>query len=118
MKYAVKEDSLNAMHSVANSISSSLESIIELVKRIRNSTSKHSGCIGSYETSLEEAPSQIDENVKTASESANNVADKLNEVAETYQENIGNNNFSNNTDSISNSAQPSNTQGKGGAFLE
>lgn len=116
MKYAVNEDGLNAMHSVVNSIQSSLESIIEMVKIIRNSINNHSGCMGPHETSLEEALSQIDENVKTASEPANSVADKLNEVAEAYQEIIENNNFSNNTDSINNSAQLSNTQGKGGAF--
>ncbi len=90
MKYAVNEEGVGAMHATANSIQSSLESILELTNRIRSSAGDHSGCIGPHESSLEEALGQIEESVKSVSEPANSTADMLNEIAEAYEEIIAN----------------------------
>ena len=90
MKYAVSEEGVSALHAASNSIQSALESIEELTNRIRSSASEHSGVIGPHEASLEEALEEIEQNVKTASSPAEEVAEKLDDVADGYEEVIGN----------------------------
>ncbi len=117
MKYAVNEVGVSAMHSAANSIQTSLEAIMDLTSRIRSSANDYGGCIGPHEASLEEALGQIEESVKTALDPANSVAEKLNEVAEAYEEIIGNDGIAvENTTADVSSSRAAAAQGTGGIF--
>ena len=93
MKYAVNSEGVEAMKSTATSVSSSLEEIEGLTGRLRSSASEHSDSIGPHQASLEEALEQIDQSVRTASEPANGVAERLNEIALAYEEIISNDLF-------------------------
>ena len=119
MKYAVSEEGVSALHAASNSIQNALESIEGLTGRIRSASGEHSGVIGPHEASLEEALEQIEQNIKTASGPAEEVAEKLDDVADGYEEVIGNDRFGNNAASVNSDTGGSSgaTQGKSGGIF-
>lgn len=92
--YAVNEEGVNAMKTMASAIAEALEELESLTSSLQSSSDEYSDTLGPHKASLDSCLEEIGESIKQASEPASGVADKLNEVAEAYQEIIGNDRFS------------------------
>ena len=90
MKYAVNEQGVQAMRSVATAITEAIEQIESENSSIKSTAEGYSDTIGPHKDSLDDALDQIASSIKQASDPANSVSEKLNEVADGYEEVIGN----------------------------
>ena len=90
MKYAVNEEGIQAMNTMASAITEAIEEVQSLTSNVRSTADGFNDTLGPHKESLDSAIDDINESLKQASEPANNIADKLKEVAEAYQEIIGN----------------------------
>lgn len=90
MKYAVNEEGIEAMNAMASAITEALEQVEEQTNTVRSSADEYENTLGPHKASLDEALDEIAESVKQASAPASSVAEKLIEVAEGYEEIIGN----------------------------
>lgn len=90
MKYAVNEEGVQAMNTMASAITEATEELQSLTSRIRATADGYEGTLGPHKASLDSALSDIEQSLKQAAEPAENVADKLMDVAEAYEEIIAN----------------------------
>lgn len=93
MKYAVNEEGVQAINTMANAITEAIEIVKNLTSTVQSTADENQNALGPHKASLDEVLEEIDEAIKQASEPANGVAEKLTEVAEAYQEIIENNRF-------------------------
>ena len=94
MKYAVSEEGINAMQSAASAISEAVEEMMSLVQGVQTASDEYADTIGPHKASLDSALEDISSNIQSATEPANNVSEKLNDVADAYSEIVGNDPFS------------------------
>lgn len=90
MKYAVNEEGVQAMQTMANAVTEAVEEVRTLTTNVQSSADEYNDTLGPHKASLDSALEEINSSINQASEPANSVAEKLNEVAEAYQEIIGN----------------------------
>ncbi len=90
MKYAVNEEGIEAMNTMASAITESVEELEGYTTTVQSAADEYEDTLGPHKASLDEALSEITESVKQAADPANSVAEKLTEVAEAYEEIIGN----------------------------
>lgn len=90
MKYAVNEEGIQAMKTMASAITEAIEEVQTLTTNVQSAADEHNDTLGPHKASLDSAIEDINESLKQASEPANSAAEKLTEVAEAYQEIIGN----------------------------
>ena len=90
MKYAVNEEGIEAMNTMASAIKESVEELEGYTTTVQSAADEYEDTLGPHKASLDEALSEITESVKQAADPANSVAEKLTEVAEAYEEIIGN----------------------------
>lgn len=93
MEYAVNEEGVQAMNTMANAITEAIEEVQNLTSTVQSIADEHQDALGPHKASLDEVLEEINEAIKQASDPANGVAEKLIEVAEAYQEIIGNDRF-------------------------
>lgn len=90
MKYAVSEDGVSALKTLADNITEAVIEVYRLTANIQTAIDEHSDTIGPHRTSLNEAIKDIYQSVKTSAEPANTLSETLKEAAEAYQEIIDN----------------------------
>ena len=112
MKYSVNEEGIQALKSLSNALYSAIEDIASHSSQIRSFSDEYSDTIGPHKSSLDQSAESIIECIRQSADPANDVAERLCEVAEGYQEVIDNDNiYENNTDNSSSVAS------KGSSFL-
>lgn len=90
MKYAVNEQGIQAMNKMASSVTEAVEEMRGLTAKVRSEAEGHQNSLGPHKKSLDTALSEIEQDLRQASEPAKGVAEKLTEVAEAYEEIIDN----------------------------
>lgn len=90
MKYAVNEQGIQAMNKMASAVTESVEALQGLTSNVRSTADGYQDTLGPHKESLETALSEIEQDLRQASEPANSIAETLKEVAEAYEEIIGN----------------------------
>ncbi len=93
MKYAVNEEGVQAMKKMSDEIRNAIETMNTLVSSVKQTADGNQNTLGPHKASLDDALADIKESLKKASEPAEGVAEKLDEVAEAYTEVIGNDVF-------------------------
>ena len=112
MKYSVNEEGVQALKTLSNAIFSAIESITSHSSQIRSLSDEYSDTIGPHKSSLDQSVENIIECIHQSAEPANDIAERLCEVAEGYQEVIDNDILNdNNTDNSSSESS------KGSSFL-
>lgn len=94
MKYAVNEEGVRAMNTMANAITEAIDEVQSLTANMQSVADEYNDTLGPHKASLDSAFEDINESIRQASQPANSVAEKLAEVAEAYQEIIGNDRIS------------------------
>jgi len=95
MKYAVNQEGIDALRTMATAISESAESLNELVNGLRSSAEDYESTLGPHVDSMYEALDDIGNILKKATEPVDSISSKLNDVAEGYEEVIENDRFAN-----------------------
>ena len=90
MKYAVNDEGVQAMNAMASAVTEAIEEVQTLTTTMQSSADEYENTLGPHKASLDDALGDISESIKQAGEPANSVAEKLVEVAEAYQDIIGN----------------------------
>lgn len=88
--YAVSPEGVVALKRGASNILTALESIVYETGTVSRVIEEYHDLLGPHEASLSEAIDSISQALKLASDPAENVAEKLTDVAEGYEEVIGN----------------------------
>ena len=81
------------MRAMASAIVESAEQIMGCTSTVRSTADEYENMLGPHKASLDEALTEIAENVKQASDPINSVAGILNDVADGYEEVIGDDKF-------------------------
>lgn len=89
-KYAVNEEGTQAMRLMASAINDAIGQVESQTSSVQSAADEYQDTLGPHKASLDSALEEIADNVKQAFEPANSISDKLNEVAEAYEEIIGN----------------------------
>lgn len=111
--YAANENGVQALKTMSNALYTAVEEIANHTTHIISITDEYCDTIGPHKSSLDQALEEISDCIRRSGEPANDIAERLCEVAEGYQEVIdndrfnGRNGFDNNTVGVSN----------GGSFL-
>ncbi len=95
MKYAVNEEGIEAMNTMATAIIESVEQLEGYTSTVQSAGDEYEDTLGPHKASLDEALAEITKSVKEAADPANSVAARLNEIAEGYEEIIGNDRIKN-----------------------
>lgn len=95
MKYAVNEEGVNAMNTMASAITESVEELVEHTATVQSAADEYENTLGPHKSSLDEALAEITESIKQAADPVNSVAETLTEVAEGYEEIIENDRIKN-----------------------
>lgn len=90
MKYAVNEEGVEAMNTMADAITEAIEEIQSLTSNVQSVADSNSETLGPHKGSLDSALEEINDNLRQASEPANSIAETLKDVASSYEEIIGN----------------------------
>ncbi len=89
-KYAVSEDGVEALQLSSNKIIESVQTLYQLITTL-SSTVEGSAALGPHASTIKQLLLELYTNVKDSIEPAKQVSEKLNEVAEAYQDIIENN---------------------------
>lgn len=90
MKYAVNEEGVEAMNTMADAITEAIEEIQSLTSNVQSVADSNIDTLGPHKGSLDAALEEINESLRQASEPANSISETLKEVADAYEEIIGN----------------------------
>ena len=93
MKYAVNDEGVQALNAMAQAITDAVDELKTQTSNVRSAADEYNDTLGPHKASLDAALDDIASSLQQATEPANSVADKLKEVAEGYQEIIGNDPF-------------------------
>lgn len=115
MKYSVNEEGVQALKSLSNALDSSIESIVNCSSQIRTVSDEYSDTIGPHKSSLDQSIENIIEYISQSADPANDIAERLCEVAEGYQEIIDNDRLK--SESAESDFQKINSGGQSTSFL-
>lgn len=90
-KYAVNEPGAAALRSMASAIDEAVEQLVSLISGIQSTADEYDDSLGPHKASLDDVLEEISESLKQATDPANAVSEKLNDLADEYQEIIENN---------------------------
>ncbi len=93
MKYAANQEGVTALRTMSKAVRESLEALAGHTATMK-STADGATDIGPHKPSIVSALEEIGESVKKASEPTESVAEHLDDVADGYEETIGNDRFS------------------------
>lgn len=93
-RYKVNDEGVQALHTMASAIIDAIEEVQHLTTNVQSTADENDDALGPHKASLDSALEEINESLKQASDPASSVADKLNDVADAYEEIIGNDRFS------------------------
>ena len=93
MKYAVNEEGIHALNTMASAISDSVETLRSLVSTVQSTADEHNEALGPHKGSLDQVLEDINNAIQQASEPANSISETLIDVADGYQEVIDNDRF-------------------------
>lgn len=89
-KYAVNEEGVEAMNTMANAITEAIEKARSLATNVQSVANSNADTLGPHKGSLDTALEEINESLRQASEPASCISEILKEVAEAYEEILGN----------------------------
>lgn len=89
-KYAVNEDGVQALQTVASCVVESVSEILNLANKMEASSDEKAETLGPHKSSLLTAISQIKDAQKQATEPAREMSDTLKDIAQSYAEIIAN----------------------------
>ena len=88
--YAANENGVQALRAMSNALYAAVNEIANHTARIINVSDEYCDTIGPHKTSLDQAIEEISDCIRRSGEPANDIAERLSEVAEGYQEVIDN----------------------------
>ncbi len=94
MEYAVNQEGVDAMHTMASKVDSAVDELMNATHAVRNASDEFNDTLGPHKQSLDGALEAIEASVRQASDPAESVSRILNEIAQDYEEIIGNDRFS------------------------
>lgn len=116
-KYAVNEEGIQALSTMANSSLEAVSQITSLTTRVSSVSDNNSFTLGPHKQSLDAAIEDIISSLQQANEPIETLAEKLKEIAEAYSEIIGNDRMKPDSNATSTGGSPIGGQPKGGSFL-
>lgn len=93
-KYAVSEDGVQALNTVASSIVEATNQILALTNTLENTSGEKAETLGPHKASLISALAQIKEAEKQATDPVNEMSETLKDIAQSYEEIIANDRIS------------------------
>lgn len=93
-KYAVSEEGVQALNTVASSIIEATNQILALTNTLENTSEERAEALGPHKASLLSALSQIKEAEKQATDPVNEMSETLKDIAQSYEEIIANDRIS------------------------
>jgi len=87
---AVSPEGVQALQTLATSITDAIEQIKSQTTAVESAADENPEGLGPHKASLDSALDEISANVQQALDPANNVSDILNDIADAYNEIIGN----------------------------
>lgn len=90
MKYAVNEAGVQALNAMADAVVESVQQILALSVSAKALSDSYSDTIGPHKASLDLAIEEITKNIRQAAGPVDDIAEKLADMAEAYEEIIGN----------------------------
>ena len=103
-KYAVNEEGVQALNSVAKSIIEATGIILDLANRLQNASNENTDVLGPHKASLFSAIKQIKQAEKDAIEPIDEMSNTLKDVAQSYEEIIANDRLSSNNSNSNDSS--------------
>lgn len=88
-KYAVNEEGVMALKTMSAAIVSASEQITALANALRTCADEHADTLGPHKESIDSVIEDIEAAEKAATDPVNGISDMLNEVADAYQDIIG-----------------------------
>jgi len=92
-KYAVNPEGIQAMQTMANAILNAVSEIESATSVVRRVADENPDSLGPHKDSLDAALEDIEAAIKNSTDPASDVAERLEEVAEGYQDVIDNDNI-------------------------
>lgn len=116
-KYAVNEEGVQALSTMASSSLEAVSQITSLTARMSSVAENNSSTLGPHKQSLDTAIEDIISSLQSANEPIETLAEKLREVAEAYNEIIGNDRMKPGSNAPSTASGSNGGQSKTGSFL-
>lgn len=115
-KYAVNEEGVEAINTMADAITEAIEEVRSLTSNIQSVADSNADTLGPHKGSLDAALEEIKESLRQSSEPVSRISEMLKEVAEAYEEIIGNDRIGssgieNSTTAVSNATRSSTAVG-------
>lgn len=85
MKYAVNEEGISALRKMCSALQEAIEAFPALISRVKSVSDSNNDTLGPHRASLDAAVEEIGHNIKQVSEPANNIIEKLEDVAKGYE---------------------------------
>lgn len=86
MKYAVNEQGVAAMNNMANAITTAIDEIDGATKTTQEIADEYNDVLGPHKSELDSALEDIAANIKNSTSPAADVAERLRDVADGYQD--------------------------------
>lgn len=110
-QYAVNEEGVQALNSMANNILDAIEQVNNLANKMQSTADDKTETLGPHYTSLISSLNEIKEAQKKATEPAKEVSISLRDVASAYQDVIDNDKLNTGSSAVENQSNSGNTSG-------